>query len=43
MTPCFIRSLSMFGAGVYVGTYYDCKPWIYKVERFIRDNIPERK
>jgi hypothetical protein len=32
-----------FLMGVYVGTYFDCKPHIKQIEEFIRDNIPRKK
>lgn len=32
-----------FGVGVYVGTYYDCKPAIHFVLNTIKSNIPEKK
>ena len=30
-----------FGAGMYVGTIYDCKPTVTYVSNFIKNNIPE--
>ena len=35
--------LVSFGAGVYVGTYFDCKPTISKIEEFVKSNIPTKK
>ena len=32
-----------FALGVYVGTHYDCKPALEKIERFLRDNTPNEK
>lgn len=32
-----------FGLGVYVGTYYDCKPVIIFILNTIKSNIPEKK
>lgn len=32
-----------FGAGVYVGTYYDCKPSLNKIEEFFKNNFPTKK
>lgn len=37
------RFLAGFAIGVYVGTFYDCKPSINKVMKFLRDNAPEEK
>lgn len=30
-------------SGIYIGTYYDCKPTINKIEEFIKLNIPNKK
>ena len=30
-------------SGIYIGTYYDCKPTIKKIEEFIKLNIPNKK
>ena len=30
-------------AGVYIGTYYDCKPTINKITEFIIENTPTKK
>lgn len=32
-----------FLLGVYVGTYFDCKPHLKQVEQFIKENLPEKK
>ena len=32
-----------FLVGVYVGTYFDCKPHLKKIEEFIRENMPQKK
>ena len=32
-----------FTSGLYVGTYYDCKPILIKVQNFIKENSPEKK
>ncbi len=32
-----------FCLGVYVGTYFDCKPHLKKIEQFIKDSMPEKK
>lgn len=32
-----------FIAGVYVGTYFDCKPQLEQLETFVREYFPERK
>lgn len=35
--------LISFSAGVYVGTYFNCKPTIDTVSKYIKDNLPEKK
>ena len=32
-----------FAAGVYVGTYYDCKPTIKIIHTMVKDKIPKEK
>lgn len=32
-----------FASGVYVGTYYNCKPLIIELEKKIKDIIPDKK
>ena len=32
-----------FGLGIYVATYYNCKPIIEKIRKTIEDNIPPEK
>ena len=32
-----------FFIGVYVGTYFDCKPHLKKIEEFVKENIPDKK
>tara|TARA_B110000008_G_scaffold279648_2_gene327710 strand:+ start:2576 stop:2752 length:177 start_codon:yes stop_codon:yes gene_type:complete len=32
-----------FAAGIYVGTYYDCKPTILLVRQMIKDKFPEER
>ena len=32
-----------FAAGVYVGTYYNCKPTIVMIREMVKDKIPEKK
>lgn len=32
-----------FSVGVYVGTYYDCKPILLYVYDTIKSNLPEKK
>lgn len=32
-----------FGIGVYVGTYYNCKPFINKIKKTIENNLPTEK
>ena len=31
-----------FGAGVYVGTYFDCKPTIEKITSVVKDYCPPK-
>jgi len=38
-----IRLLIGFVGGVYVGTYYNCKPALGKVVYWIKTNLPEEK
>jgi ABC-type phosphate transport system permease subunit len=32
-----------FAAGVYVGTYYECKPAIKMIKAMVEDKFPEEK
>jgi hypothetical protein len=32
-----------FGAGIYVGTYFECKPTIEKVIFMVKTSLPEKK
>ena len=32
-----------FAAGVYVGTYYECKPTILMIKSIVKDKFPEEK
>lgn len=32
-----------FGAGVYVGTYFECKPAVEKLIVLVKTSIPEKK
>ena len=32
-----------FAAGVYVGTYYNCKPTIVMIREMVKDKKPEKK
>ena len=32
-----------FGVGVYVGTYYECKPMISKITKMAQENTPSQK
>lgn len=32
-----------FGFGIYIGTYYDCKPALEFVRKTIKENMPEKK
>lgn len=31
-----------FAAGIYTGTYYNCKPIIDRIQECIKENIPEQ-
>jgi hypothetical protein len=35
--------LAGFASGVYVGTYYNCKPIICEIEKKVRDYMPNEK
>ena len=35
--------LTGFAAGVYVGTYYDCKPTIILVEKMLKEKFPKER
>tara|TARA_B100001559_G_C16444828_1_gene596232 strand:- start:259 stop:438 length:180 start_codon:yes stop_codon:yes gene_type:complete len=35
--------LTGFAAGVYVGTYYDCKPTILLVQQMVKDKFPKER
>lgn len=37
------RFILGFGTGVYVGSYYECKPVIVKIQKYIKDNMPKQK
>ncbi len=37
------RFIAGFSVGVYIGTYYECKPTIIRVKKFIIDNFPVPK
>ena len=37
------KFLMGFASGVYVGTYYNCKPIIGELEKKIKDYIPDKK
>ena len=32
-----------FSTGIYVGTYYDCKPFMSKIEDFVKQQCPPKK
>ena len=32
-----------FGFGIYIGTYYDCKPALEFVRKTIKENMPVKK
>ena len=35
--------LTGFAAGIYVGTYYDCKPTILLVHQMVKDKFPKER
>ena len=35
--------LTGFAAGIYVGTYYDCKPTILLVRQMVKDKFPRER
>tara|TARA_B100000287_G_scaffold301792_1_gene284872 strand:+ start:373 stop:501 length:129 start_codon:yes stop_codon:yes gene_type:complete len=37
------RFLVGFASGVYVGTYYNCKPMIHELEKKFKEYIPDKK
>jgi|TARA_B110000285_G_C15048177_1_gene575501 hypothetical protein len=37
------RFICGFSSGVYVGTFYNCRPCMKTVEKFIREYIPKEK
>ena len=38
-----IRVLIGFVGGVYVGTYYNCKPILCRMQSWIKANLPDEK
>jgi len=32
-----------FGVGMYVGTYYNCKPVLDKIGKVVKENMPPEK
>ena len=32
-----------FSSGLYLGTYYECKPFIAKIEEFVTQQCPRKK
>ena len=38
-----IRVLIGFVGGVYVGTYYNCKPILGRMQAWIKANLPDEK
>jgi hypothetical protein len=36
------RALLAFATGVYIGTYYDCKPIVNQITKLIKEHIPEK-
>ncbi len=37
------RFLLGFSSGIYVGTYYECKPILNNIKEIIKDYFPEKK
>ena len=35
--------ISGFAAGIYVGTYYDCKPTLRLVQQIVKDKFPKER
>lgn len=35
--------LAGFGFGVYMGTYYDCKPYLDEMNKWFKQHIPPKK
>ena len=31
------------GMGIYIGTYYNCKPSLEAVTKLVRDNMPKQR
>ncbi len=31
-----------FGSGLYIGTYYDCKPIFNSIKKYIKTHVPEK-
>jgi hypothetical protein len=36
------RFIAGFGIGVYVGTYYECKPTLEYIRKVITDQVPKK-
>lgn len=32
-----------FSTGIYVGTYYNCKPCLEKISKWVENHIPRKK
>jgi len=37
---CYLLS---FTIGIYVGTYFNCKPTIERISKFVKENLPDEK
>ena len=35
--------LAGFASGIYVGTYYNCKPIIHEIEKKVKEYMPDEK
>ena len=38
-----IRFMAGMVVGMYVGTTYDCKPYIDTIMKYVKDNFPEKR
>lgn len=32
-----------FSCGIYIATYYNCKPIIEKISKYFKENLPKKK
>ena len=35
-----VKIAASFIIGVYIGTYFDCKPHLKKIEEYVKENFP---